>query len=142
MGNPEWVAIVVTIALAILGGFIRVYTMISATETRLVARINSVEVRQNRMRGQGNERLADTLSKLDDKLDGAVRNAEATHREFVVQARDMAITARDTFITRDDFKDALTTLHGAITELKKEVGGVHTRMDEIYRIYRANGGNR
>ena len=142
MGNPEWVAIVVTIALAILGGFLRVYTMVSSTEKRLVKRIEEVEVRQNRLRGQGNDRLVATLEKLENKIDAVVKNSESTHREFVTQARDMALTARDTFVTRNDFKDTLLSLHDVIVEMKKEVGGVHTRVDEIYRIYRANGGNR
>lgn len=133
MGDPAWVAIVVTIVVALVGGFWKIIRHINGVEMRQMVRLEEVEARQAAYRHEANGRFMDQLNQLEDKIDAGTREAEKSHRELLVQVKDMALTMHDNFVSKPDLRDALKLIHEAVVDVRKEVGSVHTRVDDLYR---------
>jgi|SRR5579863_2808024 len=133
MGDPAWVTLALTLALAVLGGFVWVVRRIDAVEARLILRMDTVAEQQTQYRHEANNRLGDNLNQVEAKIEDAVKEADKAHRELMVQVRDMAVTMRDNFVSKSDLREVLSQIHDTLTEIRKEVGGVHTRVDDLYR---------
>lgn len=73
------------------------------------------------------------LSGRFDKIQAQLARGEKDHEALRVQITDLSRSFSESYVRRVDFDSAINGFHAAIGEARKDIGGVGSRIDDLFR---------
>lgn len=119
----EWIKLLVPVA----ASAVLLATSVSITRKQ-TARDRVDQARQSQL-----DKIDDRLEEINERITKIAEVNALEHAAVKAQVADVALSVANNYVRERDFTRAIAAVDASLIEVRKDVGAVHNRIDDVFR---------